>query len=291
MMHEKPEIPAELMTIPAAFAVFGQPIAHSKSPRIHQAFAQQTQIAMSYRAIEASPEAFPAALAAFAAAGGVGANVTLPLKSDAARLASELGREAERAGVVNTLTRRADGTWRGDLTDGLGLVADITERLRLDLRGRRLLLLGAGGAAQAVLGALIDAGVEHAVIANRTPERADALADRIGEPDRVSTIYWQDIGESGAYDFILNATAAGHRNEALDLPFAVAHPRTLVYDMNYGSAAIAFLAWAKAAGCSNRYDGLGMLVEQAAESFRIWHGVRPDTDPVFAMLRAESSDA
>lgn len=269
------------------YAVFGHPIAHSRSPYIHAQFAKQLSIPMAYRRIDATPEAFATALVAFAAAGGAGANVTLPLKGQAAQLVAVLGREAERAGVVNTLTRLPDGTWRGDLTDGLGLVADITERLRLDLRGRRMLLVGAGGAAQAVLGALVDAGVDHVVIVNRTPERADALADRLGEPSRISTIYWQDLAESGAYDFVLNATSAGHAGSAPDLPFALVHPRTLVYDMNYGAAASAFLAWAQAAGCKFRYDGAGMLVEQAAEAFRIWHGVRPDTDPVLAALRAE----
>jgi shikimate dehydrogenase len=288
-MFEKPEPVPDTSVMTRAYAVFGQPITHSRSPQIHAEFARQLSVPMTYRAIEASLDTFPAVLAAFADAGGAGGNVTLPLKALAATLCSELGREAQRAGVVNTLSRLPSGGWRGDLTDGLGLVADITERLRLDLRGRRLLLLGAGGAAQAVLGALLDAGIDQAVIAARRPERADALADLIGEPARISTVYWNDLAASGNYEFILNATSAGHRNDALDLPFAIAQPRTLVYDMNYGVAATAFLAWAQAAGCKERHDGLGMLVEQAAEAFRIWHGTRPDTEAIRETLRAQAS--
>jgi shikimate dehydrogenase len=275
------------LVTPPRFAVFGQPIAHSRSPFIHARFAQATRIEMRYDAIEAGLDDFADKLARFKAEGGVGANVTLPLKALAAELVVERGPHAQRAGVVNTLSLRADGQWRGDLTDGLGLVCDITERHRLDLRGRRTLMLGAGGAAQAVIGALIEAGVESVTIANRTPEKADALADRIGEPGRVHTVYWHALKEAGAFDFVLNCTAAGHRGQGLDLPFSLLTPRSLVYDMNYGKAAIDFLAWGRGAGCQTVFDGAGMLVEQAAESFRMWHRLRPDTDPVYAALRVE----
>lgn len=267
------------------YAVFGQPIAHSRSPWIHRRFAAAQHVALDCVAIEAGVETFAAALADFEARGGRGANCTLPLKFAAYARSRELGPHARASGTVNTLTRLPDGGWRGDNTDGLGLVADIAERHRLDLRGRRTLLLGAGGAVQGVLPALLDAGVGQISIVNRTPERADALVDRIGEPARCRSEYWADLDTLGSFDLIVNGTAAGHTGRALELPFSIADAGTLIYDMNYGKSAIDFLAWGRATGSQHVHDGLGMLVEQAAESFRIWHGVRPDTAEVYAELR------
>jgi shikimate dehydrogenase len=269
------------------FAVFGHPIAHSLSPRIHASFAAQSGIPLHYAAIDAPPETFVAQLADFANDGGRGANVTLPLKQLAAAQCAELSDFAARASAVNTLSRLANGRWRGDNTDGAGLVRDLTERHALDLRGRRALMLGAGGAARAAVFALLDAGVADLVIVNRTPERADALADAVGEPARVVTRYWEDLGNCGSFELIVNATSAGHDRAILDLPFALVAPRALCYDLSYGAAAFAFTAWARAARAGQALDGLGMLVEQAAESFAIWHGPRPDTDAVYAELRAE----
>jgi len=269
------------------FAVFGHPIAHSLSPRIHARFAAQTGIALDYGAIDAAPEAFAAALATFAAGGGRGVNVTLPLKQAAFALCAQTSDFARRAGAVNTLTCLPDGRWLGDNTDGPGLVRDLTERHALDLRGRRSLLLGAGGAARATAFALLDAGVGELIIVNRTAERADALADSIGDPEHVYTRYWDDLGAAGNFDLIVNATSAGLGAAQLALPFGLVGRRTLCYDLSYGAAAFAFLAWARAAGAGPALDGLGMLVEQAAESFAIWHGVRPDTDAVYDELRAE----
>ncbi len=267
------------------FAVFGHPIAHSLSPRIHAAFAKQNGIALEYTAIDAAPEAFEATLAQFAAAGGAGANVTLPLKEAAFALSVQTSDRARRAGAVNTLTR-VDGQWHGDNTDGAGLVRDLTGRNGLDLRGRRALLLGAGGAARGVAPALLDAGIQELIIVNRTPERADALADALGEPARAHTRYWDDLGNQGDFELIINATSLGraHYSE-LRLPSTLVNSRTLAVDLNYGEAAIPFLAWARATGVAARVDGLGMLVEQAAESFGLWHGKRPDTDEVYAVLR------
>ena len=269
------------------FAVFGHPIAHSLSPRIHARFAAECGIALRYVAIDAPPETFADRLAEFAAAGGRGANVTLPLKPLAVPLCADLTDFARRVGAVNTLTRRLDGHWRGDNTDGVGLIRDLTERHRLDLRGRRALLLAAGGAARAAAFALLDAGVDALVIVNRTPERADALADAIGEPMRVHTRYWDDLPSLGRFELIVDATSAGHGGAAVRLPFALVAPRALCYHLSYGPAAVAFLAWARAANAAQVLDGLGMLLEQAAESFAIWHGVRPQTDALYAALRAE----
>ena len=284
-MFEAPEIQPEAPVAVKRYAVFGQPIAHSRSPWIHARFAEQTRIALEYRAIEAGVAGFGAALAAFEAGGGLGANVTLPLKAEAPRHCKSLSERAQRAGVVNTLSRLDDGGWHGDNTDGIGLVQDLATRHRQDIRGRHTLVLGAGGAVQGVLVALLEAGLDSIVIANRTPARADALADRIGEPGRVSTVYWEDLHDAGAFEMVVNGTAAGHQREALVLPFSLIGRRAVVYDMNYGRAAIDFLAWGRAAGSEHVYDGAGMLVEQAAEAFERWHGVRPETDPVYAQLR------
>ncbi len=267
------------------FAVFGHPVAHSLSPHIHAAFAKQTGIALQYEAIDVQADGFAAALAAFAAAGGVGANVTLPLKEAAFALSVVHSARAQSAGAVNTLSFR-DGQWHGDNTDGAGLVRDLTGRNGLDLRGRRALLLGAGGAARGVAPALLEAGVQQLVVVNRAPERADALVDALGEPARAISRYWEDLRELGDFELIVNATTIGRDPAAsFTLPLSLINSMTLAVDLNYGEVAIAFLAWARAAHCRDTVDGLGMLVEQAAESFEAWHGVRPDTDPVYAALR------
>ena len=225
------------------YAVFGHPVSHSLSPRIHAAFGRQLGISLDYTTIEATPDAFPQALDAFVATGGKGANVTLPLKEAAYALCSDTTERARRAGAVNTLIRN-DGQWRGDNTDGIGLVRDLTGRLSLDLRGRRALLLGAGGSARGVAPALLDAGVSELIIVNRTAERADALADALGDPERAHSRYWDDAGAEGDYALIVNATSASRDGTTeFTLPFQLANSRTLAVDLNYGEAAIPFLAW------------------------------------------------
>jgi shikimate dehydrogenase len=268
------------------YAVFGHPVAHSLSPRIHAAFAKQTDVEMDYVAIDATPDDFANALAAFAANGGRGANVTLPHKVAAMLLCDEVSARARRCGAVNTLARRGEG-WYGDNTDGAGLIRDLTGREQHDLRSRRTLLLGAGGAAAGVAPTLLDAGIGDLYIVNRTPERADALADALGIPGRVHPRYWNDLRTLGNFDLIVNATSAARSNQKLELPFSIAYRNTVAVDLGYGEAAIDFLAWARSAKCQDVIDGLGMLIEQAAESFELWHGVRPQTDPVYEMLRRE----
>ncbi|KTF38431.1 shikimate dehydrogenase [Xanthomonas vesicatoria] len=272
------------------YAVFGHPVAHSLSPAIHADFGKQTGIALDYTAIDAPPEAFASTLQRFADEGGKGANVTLPLKEAAFALVASLSDRAQLAGAVNMLVRN-DGQWQGDNTDGVGLVRDLTDRHGLDLRGRRVLLLGAGGAARGVAPALLDAGITEMVVVNRSPERADALCDALGEPARVVSRYIEDLRELGDFELIVNATAAGRDRDAgaFSLPLGLVNSLTAAVDLNYGETAIAFLAWARAAHCRYAIDGLGMLVEQAAESFALWHGVRPDTDPVYAALRARDA--
>lgn len=269
------------------YALIGHPVAHSYSPRIHAAFGGQLDIEVSYGLIDAPPADFAAAVARFAEQGGLGLNVTLPHKQAAHALSDTLSERARRSAVVNTLVRKGSH-WHGDNTDGLGLIRDLVERRRIDLRARKVLLLGAGGAAHGVAPALLDAGIDELWVVNRSPERADALSDLLGEPGRVRTRYWEDLSNLGVFDMIVNATSAGRQTGSMPLPSALAAARTLCVDLNYGEAAIAFLAWARSRHCEIAIDGLGMLVEQAAEAFRLWHGERPDTDPVYAELRAEA---
>lgn len=274
--------------MPAAqFAVFGHPIGHSLSPQIHQAFARQFAIELGYRAIDAAADAFAAAVQGFFAGGGRGANVTLPHKAAAFALADQRSEAAMRAGSANVLTRLADGRLAAHNTDGAGMLRDLTERHSVDLRGHTALLLGAGGAAQGVAWNLLDAGVETLTIVNRSPASADALADAIGDPARAHTRYWEDLASIGSYDLIVNATSAGVLGTALHLPFSLVGARSLCYDLSYGAAAGSFLAWAKSAEAHYAFDGLGMLVETAAAAFELWHGKRPQTDPVYRALREQ----
>lgn len=264
------------------YAVFGRPIAHSLSPRIHAAFGAQLGIAVDYRAIEAGPEEFPARLAAFARDGGRGANVTLPLKQDALALCALLSERARRAGSVNTLIRVVDA-WHGDSTDGAGLLRDLRERHDFDPHGRRVLLLGAGGAARAAAFAFADAGTAELAIANRTTDRAIELAQALGRVAHATSLATLEV--LGPFDLVINASAAGHAGASTALPRTLLDAHTLCYDLSYGKAAEAFLDAARQAGASRISDGLGMLVEQAAESFAAWHGTRPDTAAVYAELR------
>lgn len=265
------------------YAVFGQPVAHSLSPRIHAMFGAQSGVAVDYRAIESGRDDFARALDDFARDGGVGANVTLPLKEEAFALCAARSERAQRCGSVNTLVRDG-GAWRGDSTDGVGFLRDL-ERLGFEPRDRRVLLLGAGGAARAVAFALVEAGAHELMIANRTRQRTTELARAL----RSDSVFGCDLAQIGTldarYDLVVNATSAGHAGEAFAAPVALA-AGTLCYDLSYGPAAQSFLAWARDAGARSVSDGLGMLVEQAAESFAIWHGRRPDSGAVLAALRA-----
>jgi shikimate dehydrogenase len=265
-------------------AVFGHPVAHSLSPRIHARFGRQTGIAIHFEAIDATPETFATALEAFAAGGGTGASVTLPLKEAALALCADASDRARRAGAVNTLVRDGEH-WRGENTDGSGLVRDLTGRQGVDLRQRRTLLLGAGGAAHGVAPALIDAGIGEMFIVNRTSARADALVDKLGLPKRVHSRYFEDLRSLGEFDLIINATSAARSGGLPTLPTSLVGTRTACVDLSYGEVAIPFLAWARAARAHHAVDGVGMLVEQAAEAFKLWHGVRPYTDEAYAALR------
>lgn len=264
------------------YAVFGHPVAHSRSPDIHTAFARQTGERLSYERIEAPPDGFAAALDAFFAAGGRGCNVTVPFKAEAFALAARRDPQALRAEAVNTLWRDAGGVLHGANTDGPGLLRDLQANLRWPLAGCAVLVIGAGGASAGILGPLLDAGPGRLRVLNRTPERARALAERW--PGQVE---WGGLdAPQGRYDLVINASAAGLGGERPPLPDSVLAPGARAYDLVYGVAARPFLEWARAAGAAAVQDGLGMLVEQAAESFHLWRGVRPLTAPVIQALRA-----
>jgi shikimate dehydrogenase len=269
------------------YAVIGNPIAHSKSPAIHAAFARQTGQRMEYGRILGTLGDFPGDVRAFVADGGRGLNVTLPFKQEAWALLADRSPRAEAAGAVNTIVVLDDGRLQGDNTDGVGLVRDLATNQGLDFAGKRVLLLGAGGAARGVLGALLDAAPAALTIANRTADKARDLA-RATADKRLDGC---GLGELAGrrFDLIVNATSSGLSGAVPDLPAALLADGAWVYDMFYGEGRTPFCAWGKAQGAARTLDGLGMLVEQAAESFRLWRGVRPDTQPVIAMLRGGGS--
>ncbi len=265
------------------YVVIGNPVSHSLSPAIHARFAAQTGDRIEYSALLAPLDGFRATARHFFESGGRGANVTLPFKVEAFALADGASARARAAGAANFLAWR-DGRIHADNTDGAGLVADLRGNLGAGLRGARILLVGAGGAARGVLGPLLAEAPRGVVIANRTPERARELAARFAAHGSLEACALDAI-PAGAFDVVLNATSTSTHGEALPIPASVFGPGTLAYDMAYGRAADAFLASARARSARTS-DGLGMLVEQAAESWLLWRGLRPATAEVLAALRA-----
>jgi shikimate dehydrogenase len=264
------------------YAVFGNPVAHSKSPRIHAAFAAQTGECLRYEARLAPLDGFADAVRQFVHDGGKGANVTVPFKEEAFRLADELSPRARAAGAVNTL-RFAAGRIFGDNTDGAGLVRDIERNLAFPIAGRRVLLLGAGGAARGVLLPLLEQNPATLAIANRSADKARALA-ALAEQSVRATGFAELAGQQ--FDLIINATSASLAGASLPLPAGIFAPDSLAYDMMYAQTETPFLAQARNAGAARLADGLGMLAEQAAESFFIWRQKRPQTGDLLAQLRA-----
>ena len=266
------------------YAVFGNPIAHSKSPAIHAAFARFSHQDVRYEARLAAVDGFKTAISGFCAAGGKGANVTVPFKEEAYRLCTQLSERAARAGAVNTLVFNGAEIY-GDNTDGAGLVRDITHNLGFSLAGKRLLLLGAGGAARGVIAPLLAGKPASLFIANRSADKAEALAAPFSDLAVVDAgSFAKTAGKS--FDLVINATSASLAGASLPLPPGIFAADSLAYDMMYGKGETPFLALAGAQGAGRCADGLGMLVEQAAEAFFIWRGVRPATLAVLADLRA-----
>lgn len=264
------------------FAVFGNPIAHSRSPQIHQLFAGQTGIELQYQALLAPLDGFAASVARFFEQGS-GANVTVPFKEEAFALADELTARARRAGAVNTLHKTADGKLLGDNTDGAGLVNDLLNN-GIELQGRRILVLGAGGAVRGILQPLLAHAPAELCIANRTVEKAEQLCREFAELGPVVACGFDWIETS--VDLIINGTSASLQGELPPLADSlVKKGHTCCYDMMYGKQQTLFNRWAQQQGAAKTIDGLGMLVEQAAEAFYVWNGVRPETAPVLAHLR------
>lgn len=266
------------------YAVIGQPVAHSRSPRIQKAFAKQCGIELDYETIEIAADVLDERLCVLHAHSYAGLNVTLPHKTAAAALCENVSDRARHAEAVNVLIRTGNG-WRGDNTDGIGLVADLKHNLGVELGGRRVLLLGSGGVARGLLEPLLMEKPAELVLSNRSPQTPEALAKQF-EPLGVIRPSAHFALKGDRFDVIINATSAGHSGSVPRLPPGLFTADTLAYDLNYGKASEPFLAWALDQGAARSSDGLGMLVEQAAESFQLWHGVRPQTPPVLESLRA-----
>lgn len=267
-----------------SYAVFGNPIAHSKSPFIHQQFEQQLHIEHPYGRVLAPVDDFITTLNAFFAAGGKGANVTVPFKEEAFARADELTERAALAGAVNTLKRLEDGRLLGDNTDGIGLLSDL-QRLKFIHPGCRVLLVGAGGAARGVLLPLLS--LDCAVtLTNRTQARARELAELFAHTGSVEAVAMGDL-VGHEFDLVINATSSGIAGDIPALPEGLIHSQLYCYDMFYQKGSTPFLTWCEKLGAKHCADGLGMLVGQAAHAVLLWHGVLPDVEPVLQTLQQE----
>ena len=265
-------------------ALFGLPIKSSLSPSIHRMFADQFGLNIEYQRIETGADGFPAALEAFRFEGGTGCNVTLPLKRDAWQLAAQSSQEVSQAQAANTLVYQPPSGWFAHNTDGAGLVADLAGNHGVNLEGQRILILGAGGAVAGILGSLLARKPRQVILVNRKLERARALARRFGPSGNIGITSWTDLPGQGSFDLVINATSLGHHGEAPALSASMFAPGALCYDLNYYKASQPLMVLCEGMGQSY-IDGLGMLVEQAAKSFYIWTGKRPETRVVIKKCR------
>lgn len=273
-----------MMTERDKYAVFGNPIKHSKSPLIHGMFAEQCGQSMQYRAVKVELDGFDRAASSFFETGGQGLNITLPFKQEAFAFAQRLSDRAARAGAVNTLSRAEDGAIEGDNTDGIGLVRDMVANLGWAIQGLRILVLGAGGAVRGVLEPLLRERPRELLIVNRTPDRATRLATEFADIGPVEGGDYALVGER-QFDLVINGTSAGLQGEMPELPGSLLTERSCCYDMIYGPEPTPFMRWAAQHAAWAVSDGLGMLVEQASQSFFIWRHLRPETRPVINQLR------
>lgn len=269
------------------YAVMGYPVSHSRSPVIHRLFAVQTGQNLQYELLEVAPDELESAITKFGDTGGKGLNVTLPHKRDVTRFVDEMSDRASTAGAVNTLVFKEGGIY-GDNTDGIGLLRDLESNLELELEGANILILGAGGSTRGILSPLLDAKPEAIVIANRTVDKAMALADKFSSQGPVSASSFKNLRTPPDFDLVINATSAGLKGELPPFPEHAIGENTVCYDLSYSMRTTPFSEWAKKHGAAKSVMGWGMLIEQAAESFYIWRGVRPDTAQVLKQVAAKT---
>jgi shikimate dehydrogenase len=273
----------EATTILDRYGVMGYPVSHSRSPVIHRLFALQTGQQMQYELLQVSPEKLETAVRQFQRTGGKGLNITVPHKGEVARLVDRMSERASTAGAVNTIAFR-DNEVYGDNTDGIGLLRDLGVNLGVELEGANILILGAGGATRGIIGPLLEMQPKSLRVANRTLDKAQALADHFAEQGPISACRFNVVPVSEKYDLIINATSAGLQGAAPPYPEAAISDTTFCYDLSYGLNPTPFSVWAREHGAAKSVMGWGMLVEQAAESFNLWRGVRPDTAPVLKQM-------
>lgn len=269
--------------VPDRYGVMGYPVSHSRSPVIHRLFAIQTKQNLQYELLQVAPDKLETAVRQFGRTGGKGLNITVPHKSEVVRLVDDMSERARNAGAVNTLVFR-DKNIYGDNTDGVGFMHDLQINQGVQLKDARILILGAGGATRGIVGPLLEAEPDSIVIANRTFPKARSLADHFATQGPVDACRFQDVSSLPVYDLVINATSAGVKGEIPPYPEEAIHPQTVCYDLSYGLTPTPFSRWAIEHGAAKSVMGWGMLVEQAAESFHIWRGIRPDTASVLKQL-------
>jgi shikimate dehydrogenase len=272
------------MTAPDRYGVMGYPVSHSRSPVIHRLFALQTGENIQYELLQVTPDKLEAAVRQFQRTGGKGLNITVPHKSAVVKLCDQLSERAATAGAVNTLTFR-EGEIHGENTDGIGLLRDLALNHTFAIENANILILGAGGATRGIIGPLLEMQPASLCIANRTIDKAQALVEHFGRFGKISACRFNMVPVTEPYDLIINATSAGVKGETPPYPAAAVSPGTLCYDLSYGLSPTPFSVWARERGAEVSVMGWGMLVEQAAESFFIWRGVRPDTAPVLRQMK------
>lgn len=270
------------------YGVIGYPVSHSRSPVIHKLFAYQTGQNMRYELLQVAPDKLETAVRQFQRTGGKGLNVTVPHKVEVTRLTDQMSERAQEAGAVNTLVFQNDEVF-GDNTDGVGLVRDLVANRRLTLKDASILILGAGGATRGIVGPLLDLEPARLVIANRTETKARIIADNFARHGTVESCNFNTIEDAAHWQLVINATSAGYKGEAVPFPASIIDSSTFCYDLSYGLKLTPFCAWAREQGARHSAMGWGMLVEQAAESFHLWRGVRPDTAPVLKQIVINAS--
>ena len=266
------------------YGVMGYPVSHSRSPVIHHLFALQTQQRLQYELLQVSPEKLETALRQFQRTGGKGLNITVPHKSEVVRLVDQISERAATAGAVNTLTFKG-GEIHGDNTDGIGLLRDLAVNLGVTIENANVLILGAGGATRGIVGPLLEMQPASLRIANRSLGKAQILADHFSRSGPVTACRFNVVPVSEPYDLIINATSAGLKGDSPPYPSAAISENTFCYDLSYGLELTPFSIWARESGAAQSVMGWGMLVEQAAESFNIWRGVRPETGSVLKQMK------